>query len=164
MSGNWNHTSASVFSCKFAAYFGNTFAQEQLWRAAYDGIYQTRLPLPNCKFLNFLTKFSTTNIIKQTSFLLGDLFKMLWISTGLNCSSAILDDRLRPAGVLTSCSLLTSGSIDPEDVRNNFRFLFSEDDGSFNGTKINEWIINPFQSNVTLKRKSIDWFLYEMQD
>ena len=63
---------------------------------------------------------------------------MLWISTGLNCSSPILDDRLRPVGVLTSCSLLTSGSIDPEDVRNNFRFLFSEDDGSFNGTKINE--------------------------
>ena len=60
---------------------------------------------------------------------------MLWISTGLNFCSPKLDDRLRPAGVLASCSLLTSGSIDSEDVLNNFRFLLSEDDGSFNGTK-----------------------------
>ena len=30
---HWNHTSAWVFSCKFAAYFQNTFSQEQLWRA-----------------------------------------------------------------------------------------------------------------------------------
>ena len=30
----WNHTSAWVFSCKFAAYFQNTFSQEHLWTAA----------------------------------------------------------------------------------------------------------------------------------
>ena len=30
----WNHTSACVFSCKFAAYFQNTFSQEHLWMAA----------------------------------------------------------------------------------------------------------------------------------
>ena len=29
----WNHTSAWVFSCKFAAYFQNTFSQEHLWTA-----------------------------------------------------------------------------------------------------------------------------------
>ena len=29
-----NHTSAWVFSCKFAAYFQNTFLQEHLWMAA----------------------------------------------------------------------------------------------------------------------------------
>ena len=30
----WNRTSAWVFSCKFAAYFQNTFSQEHLWIAA----------------------------------------------------------------------------------------------------------------------------------
>ena len=30
----WNHTSAWVFNCKFAAYFQNTFYQEHLWKAA----------------------------------------------------------------------------------------------------------------------------------
>ena len=31
---NWNHTSAWVFSCKFAAYFQNTSSWEHLWRTA----------------------------------------------------------------------------------------------------------------------------------
>ena len=31
-----NHTSARVFSCKFAAYFQNTFFKEHLWMAASD--------------------------------------------------------------------------------------------------------------------------------
>ena len=31
-----NHTSASVFSCKFAAYFQNTFSLEHSWRAASE--------------------------------------------------------------------------------------------------------------------------------
>ena len=30
----WNCTSAWVFSCKYAAYFQNTFSQEHLWRTA----------------------------------------------------------------------------------------------------------------------------------
>ena len=30
----WNHTSTWVFSCKFAAYFRNTFSYEHLWMAA----------------------------------------------------------------------------------------------------------------------------------
>ena len=30
----WNHTSAWVFSCKFAAYFQITFSEEHLWVAA----------------------------------------------------------------------------------------------------------------------------------
>ena len=30
----WNHTSALVLSCKFAAYFQNNFLQEHPWRAA----------------------------------------------------------------------------------------------------------------------------------
>ena len=30
----WYHTSAWVFSCKFVAYFQNTFSQEHLWVAA----------------------------------------------------------------------------------------------------------------------------------
>ena len=31
---NWNHTSAWVFSCKFAAYFKNNFSYEHLWMTA----------------------------------------------------------------------------------------------------------------------------------
>ena len=30
----WNHTSAQVFSCKFDAYFHNTFSEGHLWTAA----------------------------------------------------------------------------------------------------------------------------------
>ena len=29
----WNHTSAWAFSCKFTAYFQNTFSYENLWVA-----------------------------------------------------------------------------------------------------------------------------------
>ena len=36
---NWNHTSASVFSCKFAAYFQSMLLQEHLWRAASGPCY-----------------------------------------------------------------------------------------------------------------------------
>ena len=32
----WNHTSAWVFSCKFAAYFHNTFCYEHLWTTASE--------------------------------------------------------------------------------------------------------------------------------
>ena len=31
----WNHTSAWMFSCKFAAYFWNTLSLEYLWTADY---------------------------------------------------------------------------------------------------------------------------------
>ena len=37
-----NHTSAWVFSCKFAAYFQKTFLQEHLWRAASGNINNKR--------------------------------------------------------------------------------------------------------------------------
>ena len=39
----WNHTSAWVFSYKFAAYFQNTFYQEHLWTtaSAHSKIWQT---------------------------------------------------------------------------------------------------------------------------
>ena len=30
----WNHASACVFSCKFAAYFQDIFSKEHLWMAA----------------------------------------------------------------------------------------------------------------------------------
>ena len=33
-----NHTLTWMLSCKFAAYFPNTFLQEHLWRAAFDNI------------------------------------------------------------------------------------------------------------------------------
>ena len=34
----WNRTSAWVFSCKFAAYFQNTFFKEHLWAAASENM------------------------------------------------------------------------------------------------------------------------------
>ena len=34
----WNCTSAWMFSCKFAAYFQNSFSQEHLWTAASDSL------------------------------------------------------------------------------------------------------------------------------
>ena len=34
----WNRTSAWVFSCKFAAYFQNTFSKEHFWTAASEPI------------------------------------------------------------------------------------------------------------------------------
>ena len=36
---SWNHTSASVFSSKLAAYFQNTFFWEHIWTAASDNYY-----------------------------------------------------------------------------------------------------------------------------
>ena len=49
----WNYTSAWVFSCKFAAYFQNTFYTEHLWTAAsnlgtlhfYDFILKATKPM-----------------------------------------------------------------------------------------------------------------------
>ena len=35
-----NHTSAWVFSCKFAAYFQNTFSLGQLWKTASEKLCQ----------------------------------------------------------------------------------------------------------------------------
>ena len=39
---DWNHTSAWVFSCKFAACFQNTFFYEHLWVTASRVIYKGR--------------------------------------------------------------------------------------------------------------------------
>ena len=36
-----NRTSAWVFSCKFSAYFQNTFLSEQIWRAAFGKLCNT---------------------------------------------------------------------------------------------------------------------------
>ena len=37
----WNHTSAWVFSCKFAAYLQNIFSEEHLWTPASDRLSLT---------------------------------------------------------------------------------------------------------------------------
>ena len=42
----WNHTSAWVLSCKFAAYFQNTLSEEHLWKATSRvkvNLFQTEL-------------------------------------------------------------------------------------------------------------------------
>ena len=43
----WNHNLACVFSCKFAAYFQNTFFQDHAWRAASEYLQST----PNKEFI-----------------------------------------------------------------------------------------------------------------
>ena len=55
---HWNHTSAWVFSCKFAAYFHNNFSQEHLWVAASGP--------PVCFLVSFL-KFFGGGSDKQTN-------------------------------------------------------------------------------------------------
>ena len=40
-----NHTSAWVFSCKFAAHFQNTFSQEHLWMVASEYNKQQIFPI-----------------------------------------------------------------------------------------------------------------------
>ena len=66
----WNHTSVSVFSCKFAAYFQSTFSEEHLWRAASQDSHKTVIvwlfvilifwkPGPPLYLLDNLTKNST---------------------------------------------------------------------------------------------------------
>ena len=47
----WNRTLALVFSCKFAAYFQNTFSYEHLWRADSES--------------SFLLKISSVNVAKS---------------------------------------------------------------------------------------------------
>ena len=50
----WNHTSTWVFSCKFAAYFLNTFAREHLWGAASEDCLSKMVLSLFCYFgLNF---------------------------------------------------------------------------------------------------------------
>ena len=51
----WNHTSAWVFSCKFAAYFQNTFFKEHLWVAASVYIMLQKIQIHNLFITN---KFS----------------------------------------------------------------------------------------------------------
>ena len=53
----WNRTSAWVFSCKFAAYFQNTFSKEQVWTAAFMSKYSEKSSLwkPN-NFLKSILK------------------------------------------------------------------------------------------------------------
>ena len=38
-----NHTPARVFSCKFAAYFQNSFSDEYVWRAASGHLLENLL-------------------------------------------------------------------------------------------------------------------------
>ena len=65
----WNHTSAWVFSCKFAAYFQNTFSQEHLWRAAFGHRHLLR---------NF-----------QNSYFLKTVTLFLWLSSLETCNTKV---------------------------------------------------------------------------
>ena len=50
----WNHTSAWVFSCKFAAYFQNTFSSEHLRTAASNTRYYWRKALFQLRFFHLV--------------------------------------------------------------------------------------------------------------
>ena len=78
----WNHTSTWLFSCKFAAYFQNTFSQEHLWTAASYCFYLTfflfKVMLENDKWVEYLL---LVNIVLQFA---GDrallaFFVIMWI-------------------------------------------------------------------------------------
>ena len=56
----WNHTSAWVFSCKFAAYFQNNFSSEHLWTASGFNMSPN-----NSNHKYFMNCFSLDNLIKQ---------------------------------------------------------------------------------------------------
>ena len=58
----WNCTLVWVFSCKFAAYFQNTFSQEHLWIAAFD---TPSVSWKKSKYVDFQRK--TYNISLQRS-------------------------------------------------------------------------------------------------
>ena len=75
---HWNHTSAWVFSCKFAAYFHNNFSQEHLWVAASGP--------PVCFLVSFLKFFGgerqtnkqTNKLTTKSSRLIYELHSFLW--------------------------------------------------------------------------------------
>ena len=58
-----NHTSARVFSCKFAAYFRKTFYLEHLWKVAYysSAYIWGQLPI----ILSSVIIMSVVHILKQ---------------------------------------------------------------------------------------------------
>ena len=50
----WNHTSALVFSCKFAAYFQNTFSLEHFWTASSVFLGHRKRPVASRRLTHFL--------------------------------------------------------------------------------------------------------------
>ena len=61
----WNHTSAWVLSCKFAAFFQNTFSQVEL-RVAASGELSSLTFLVTAKLSNYVKRLTQ---IYQASFL-----------------------------------------------------------------------------------------------
>ena len=66
----WNLTSTWAFSCKYAAYFQNTFSSEHLWRAASVGVYQHNFPAITVS----VTRCFNSNWISFQSFTLVRIF------------------------------------------------------------------------------------------
>ena len=66
----WNLTSTWAFSCKYAAYFQNTFSSEHLWRAASVGMYQHNFPAITVS----VTRCFNSNWISFQSFTLVRIF------------------------------------------------------------------------------------------
>ena len=80
----WNPISAWVFSCKFAAYFQNTFFLEQFWRAASERHLCFRLFLIKLQVARPTISFkgdSNTGVFlwKIWKFLRKKILKNIWI-------------------------------------------------------------------------------------
>ena len=66
----WNHTSAWVFSCKFAACFQNTFFQEHFWVPASVNLrWLARLKFSKCKLSKVLVRKYRKKLLLTTIFM-----------------------------------------------------------------------------------------------
>ena len=105
----WNRTSAWVFSCKYAAYFQNTFSLENIWRVT-SGFYQKS---------SFIQRHVTWNPRQKLKLLTGLLELLNYVYSNLNCKSRVIQKNfslsLEVSGTLYHylfCFLITKQKID----------------------------------------------------
>ena len=61
----WNHTSAWVLSCKFAAYFQDIFLQKHLWRVAFVNMVLFKVRLRMFTKLPMSALFYVYNMLRK---------------------------------------------------------------------------------------------------
>ena len=78
----WNRTLAWVFSCKFAAYFQNTFSREHLWMAVFDIYWKALFFVFNgcytffwCIFNSLIEHNTVKNPVISLNFLVWKFFE-----------------------------------------------------------------------------------------
>ena len=92
----WNHTSAWLLSCKFAAYFQNSFSGEHLWVTA-SGSFMPRLSETLNRLLGVGLKNFSMNFKKPHTILIYECpdlyYSILWLCTERKSSQNILSAR-----------------------------------------------------------------------